>query len=232
MLILLAVCALGGLGYYVVDRHTVSNVYVEGNVHYSEEEIKDLVMEGPFGDNSLFLSLKYSNREINDIPFIDAMDVRILSPDTIKISVYEKAVAGYVKCMNTYAYFDKDGYVVESASVKMSGIPQVTGLELSYVVLGQPLPVEEEYRDVFGTILEITKLLNKYSLYADRIYFRKGNAITLYFGEAKVDLGNETDRLEDKIMCLPSILPSLEGKSGTLLMESYREKGNYIFKPE
>jgi cell division protein FtsQ len=223
---------LGGLGWYVIDSHTVQTVYVEGNVHYTQEEIEALVMDGMFGHNSLYLAMKYKNRSVENIPFLDAMDVTVLAPDTIKITVYEKALAGYVKYMNTYVYFDKDGYVVESSSIRTAGIPQVTGLSFDYVVLGQPLPVKEEYKDVFGTILELTKLLNKYELSADRIYFHSDSEITLYFGDAKVALGSETDRLEDKIMCLPNMLPNLQGLSGTLQMETYNDKGEYTFKPD
>jgi cell division protein FtsQ len=189
-------------------------------------------MDGVFGHNSLYLAMKYKNRSVENIPFLDAMDVTVLAPDTIKITVYEKALAGYVKYMNTYVYFDKDGYVVESSSIRTAGIPQVTGLSFDYVVLGQPLPVKEEYKDVFGTILELTKLLNKYELSADRIYFHSDSEITLYFGDAKVALGSETDKLEDKIMCLPNMLPNLQGLSGTLQMETYNDKGEYTFKPE
>lgn len=223
---------VGMVGWYVWDTHTVQTVYVEGNVHYTAEEIKELVMEGPMGNNSLYLSMKYKSRGIKDVPFLDAMDVDILTPDTIKITVYEKALAGYVKYMNTYVYFDKDGYVVESSTIRTAGIPQVTGLTFDYIVLGQPLPVAEEYQDVFGTILEMTKLLNKYKLSADRIYFHTDTKITLYFGEVKVALGEETQWLEDKIMRLPEMLPQLEGRKGTLQMEAYNEKGEYTFNPE
>lgn len=227
--VLLICCTVG---WYVWDTHTVRTVYVEGNVHYTEEEIKALVMDGVFGDNSLYLSMKYKNRGIEDVPFLDAMDVNILAPDTIKITVYEKALAGYVKYMDTYVYFDKDGYVVESSAIRTAGIPQVTGLDFDYIVLGQPLPVPEEYEDVFGTILDLTKLLNKYELSADRIYFHSDSKTTLYFGEVKVALGDETDRLEDKLMRLPKMLQGLGGRKGTLQMESYNEKGVYTFNPE
>lgn len=223
---------VGMVGWYVWDTHTVQTVYVEGNVHYTAEEIKELVMEGPMGNNSLYLSMKYKSRGIKDVPFLDAMDVDILTPDTIKITVYEKALAGYVKYMNTYVYFDKDGYVVESSTIRTAGIPQVTGLTYDYIVLGQPLPVAEEYQDVFGTILEMTKLLNKYELSADRIYFHTDTRITLYFGDVKVALGEETQWLEDKIMRLPEMLPQLAGRKGTLQMEAYNEKGEYTFNPE
>lgn len=232
LVVVAVLAALGGLGWYVWDSHTVRTVYVEGNVHYTQDEIINLVMDGALGKNSLYLSMKYKNREMEDIPFLDAMDVKVLAPDTIKITVYEKALAGYVKYMDTYVYFDKDGYVVESSSVRTEGIPQVTGLEFDYIVLGQPLPVKEEHEEIFGTVLNLTNLLNKYELSADRIYFHSNSQITLYFGEAKVALGVETDRLEDKLMRLPKMLPGLEGKSGILQMETYSDNGDYTFKPD
>ena len=83
-----------GAGYYIRSTYTVRTVYVEGNVHYTEDEIKEIVMDGLLGDNSLYLSLKYRNKGIEGIPFVDVMDVSVLAPDTIKITVYEKMLTG------------------------------------------------------------------------------------------------------------------------------------------
>ncbi len=229
VIVLLAVIA--GVGVYLKTTYTVKNVYVEGNVHYTEDEIKEIVMNGLLGDNSLYLSLKYRNKGVEGIPFVDVMDVSVLAPDTIKITVYEKALTGYVKYLDTYMYFDKDGYVVESSSVKTAGVPQITGLEFDYIILGEQLPVEDT--EVFNSILDITKLLQKYELDSDKIYINKSEEITLYFGTVKVALGNDRESLEDKLMLLPGFLPTLEGKSGTLQMQTYDESGGkYVFKPE
>lgn len=226
----LAVILLGG-GYYIKTTYTVSTVYVEGNVHYTEDEIKDIVMSGFLGDNSLYLSLKYRNKGIEGVPFVDTMDVKVLAPDTIKISVYEKVLTGYVRFMDTYMYFDKDGYVVESSSIRTAGVPQVTGLKFDHVVIGQALPVED--KDIFNKILNVTKLLNKYELKADKLYFNRAGEVTVYFGEVKVALGSESLAMEDKLMLLPELLPSLEGKKGTLQMNTQSEgDGRYTFKPE
>ena len=124
MIIGILLLALGGGAVALHSVYTVRTVYVEGNVHYTEDEIMEIVMSGPLGDNSLYLSLKYRDRGIQDIPFVDVMNVSILAPDTIKITVYEKALAGYVKYLDTYMYFDKDGYVVESSGIRTQGIPQ------------------------------------------------------------------------------------------------------------
>lgn len=232
LLVLIALAAVVlGVGYYIMTTYTVRQVYVEGNVHYTEEEIKEIVMDGAFGNNSLYLSLKYRNRGVDGVPFVDTMDVEVLAPDTIKIIVYEKVLTGYVKFMDTYMYFDKDGFVVESSGVRTAGVPQIMGLDFGYMVVGQELPVED--RGIFNNILNITSLLNKYELNADRLYFNENGSITAYFGDIQVALGNDMNTLGDKLMLLPELLPSLEGKSGTLQMETYSENGgSYMFKPE
>lgn len=216
----LLLLALTGAGYYLLKHYEITTVYVEGNVHYSQEEIEDMVMQGRLGSNSLYLTLKYRNRGVEDVPFVETMDVDILSADAIKITVYEKALAGYVEYLGRYLYFDKDGIVVESSDKRTAGIPQVTGLTFGYVVMYERLPVENE--KVFEDILDITQLLNKYGIQADRIYFDKSYHKTLYFEEAKVSLGSN-ENIDEKIMELKSILPNLEGKKGTLRMDNYSE---------
>ena len=39
-------------GYiYIVENYTVTTVYVEGNLHYTNEEIMEMVMDGRYGNN-------------------------------------------------------------------------------------------------------------------------------------------------------------------------------------
>lgn len=219
--ILLVLLVLLFAGYeYIIRNYTVTTVYVEGNIHYTNEEIMDMVMGGRYGHNSLFLSMKYRDKGVENIPFIETMDVTIQSRDTIRITVYEKALAGYVSYLGLYVYFDKDGIVVETSQDPTPGIPQVTGLQFDHVVLHEKLPVENE--DIFNEILNLTHLLAKYSLTVDKIFFDSDYEVTLVFGEARVALGDSTN-LEEKIMKLQYILPSLEGKKGVLNMREYTE---------
>ena len=162
--ILVSVClvllALFIGGYiYIVQNYTITTVYVEGNIHYTNEEIMEMVMGGRYGHNSLFLSLKYRDKGIDNIPFIQTMDVSIEAKDTVRIMVYEKALAGYVSYLGRYVYFDKDGIVVETSQEKTAGIPQVTGLSFNHVILHEPLPVEKP--EVFDEILNISQQLSK-----------------------------------------------------------------------
>lgn len=205
---------------YILNNYTITTVYVDGNVHYTNEEIMEMVMGGRYGNNSLFLSLKYRDKGIEGIPFIQTMDVAIEAKDTIRITVYEKALAGYVSYLGRYVYFDKDGIVVETSEEETKGIPQVTGLTFNHVILHEPLPVENE--EVFNEVLNITQQLSKYSLMVDKIYFDTDYHVTLLFGNVKISLGT-SDNIDEKIMKLQYILPELEGKSGTLDMTEYNE---------
>ena len=220
LIFLMLVATILGVGFYLLSHYNITTVYVEGNLHYSTEEIQNMVMEGPLGNNSLYLSFKYKDKGVEDIPFVDVMDVDILAPDTIKITVYEKSLAGYVEFMDTYMYFDKDGYVTESSNVKTIGVPQITGLSFDYVVLGERLPVKDE--TLFESIMSITKLLGKYELLVEKIHYKSNSEITLIFDNIKVALGSN-DKLEEKIMDLPVFLQDLQGKSGTLRLENYSE---------
>lgn len=231
ILVMLAVVALllGGLYYFLLTR-TVKTVYVEGNVHYTKEEIEAMVMTGPMGNNSLYLSLAYADKEIKDIPFIASLKVEVLNPDTIKIKVFEKTLAGYVSYLDRYLYFDNDGIVVEISNIKTEGVPEITGLDFEYAVLGEPLPVAD--KDIFYKILSMTKTLTKYELSSERIYFGSMDNMVLYFGDIKVEFGGE-DLLDEKIMVLQSLIPKLAGQRGTLNLQNYDENTQTIpFMPE
>lgn len=222
LVILLIIAVILGLFYYFISTYSIKTVYVEGNVHYTQEEIKEIVMDGPLSNNSLYLSMKYRNKGVENIPFVDVMDVTVLAPDTIKIVVYEKALAGYIEFMDSYMYFDRDGYMVETSTIKTLGVPQIAGLSFEHVSLGERIPIENE--SVFESIMSITNLLDKYELVVDKIFFHTDKDITLYFDEVRVDLG-EGVNLEEKIMVLPTFLTELVGKKGTLHMEDYTEDG-------
>ena len=203
---------------YIADNYTITNIYVTGNTHYTNDEIIDMVITDRLSNNSLYLSMKYRNKSIEGVPFIEKMDVDIVSPDTVRINVYEKAVAGYIAYLGRYMYFDRDGIVVESSLEPSDTAPQVMGLSFDYCIMHEKLPIENQ--DVFEEILDITQLLSKYQLGADRIFFDSEYNVYLYFDEIEVSLGKE-DFIDEKIIQLQYILPELSGKKGILEMKDF-----------
>lgn len=202
----------------ILTGYRVTNVEVVGNSHYTEQEIKDMVLKGNIFDNSLLLNIKYRNKSIEDIPFVEKMDVEVKSNDTIRIMVYEKKLAGCISYLGNYMYFDREGIVVESSPQITEGVPEITGLRFNHVLLYEQLPVERS--EIFQEILELTQLLDKYEIIADKIYFDADNNVTLYFGDARVLIGTKS-HIDEKIMQLSVIVPSIQGKAGVLDMREY-----------
>jgi cell division protein FtsQ len=226
VLFLLIVAAMA----FILLHYRVTEVEVIGNKHYTEEEIRDMVLNGNITDNSLLLSVKYRNKSIGDIPFIESMDVEVLGADSIRIMVYEKTLAGCVSYLGNYMYFDREGIVVESASEMTEGVPEIAGLHFEYVRLYEQLPVEQE--DVFQEILDLTQLLNKYEISADKIYFDTDMNVTLYFGQARVLIGSAS-RIDEKIMQLSAMISAIQGKSGVLDMSDFNESTKSLtFEPD
>ena len=226
--ILLAIILLLTLGiYYFLQKFTIRNITVDGNTHYTKEEVIDMVMKSPENRISLVLSMKYHNRPITNIAFIQSIEVNVVSADTVHIQVYEKALAGYIEYLGQYMYFDKDGIVVEASSRVAAGIPEITGLKFNSVVLHNALPVGAS--GVFAEVLEITNLLGKYELKVEKIHFNKDLQITLYMDKVRVSIG-EADKLSEKMMKLRDITPHLKGLSGTLHLENYSSSSDtFIF---
>ena len=202
----------------ILVGYRVTNVEVVGNSHYTEQEITDMVLKGNVFDNSLLLNIKYRNKSIEDIPFVEKMDVEVKSNDTIRIMVYEKKLAGCISYLGNYMYFDREGIVVESSPQITEGVPEITGLRFNHVLLYEQLPVERS--EIFQEILELTQLLDKYEIIADKIYFDTDNNVTLYFGDARVLIGSK-NHIDEKIMQLSVIVPSIQGKAGVLDMREY-----------
>lgn len=199
------------------------DVTVTGNYHYTDEQIKAMVLDGRFGHNAIVLFFKYKNKSITNIPFVETMEVKMESSKSISITVYEKAIAGYVEYLDQFMYFDKDGIVVESSSIRQKDIPCIAGLSFDHVVLYERLPIADE--KVFKNIMSLTQLLNKYNITTDKIYFDSDEKVTLYFDNAKVQMGS-LDEIDEKMIKLQGIIPKLEGLKGTLYMENYGENSD------
>ena len=224
-LVALVMLLITGGVIWFMNAFRITSVMVEGNIHYSTDQITEMVMNSDFSNNSVFLSMQYHNKSITDVPFVERIDVSVVDRQTVKITVYEKALAGYVQYLGSYMYFDKDGIVVESSNVLTPGIPEVSGLKFNHVVLHEALPVENDA--IFQEILNITNLLNKHGLSATKIQFDSLYDVSLHFGKVRVIMGEDAD-MDQIIMHLTGILPHLEGKSGVLHMENFSEANKDI----
>lgn len=218
LLILILLIATGV--FIVMNVFTVENVVVEGNELYSSTQIENMVLNDEYSWNSLYVDLKYRFVDIGEVPFVDTMEVSLDNPHTVHIKVYEKGMLGYlyINSIGQNAYFDKDGFVVETSTEVIDGVPKITGISCEEVVLYEKLQLENS--DILRDLLNLTQTLKKYNLLPDEIQYDSNMEPVLYYGTIQVKIGSE-DNLSQKVVRLSIILPQLDGLSGTLHLETW-----------
>jgi cell division protein FtsQ len=229
-LIILAVIIVLCLGayIYILKNYSLTKIQVTGNIHYTSDEIIDIVTKGKKTDNTLAFYYDYKWNPVENVTFIDKFKIEVIGKHTITITVYEKSMAGCVLYMDQYVYFDNDGTVLETSPEKLLDVPCIDGLNFSSIVIGEKLPVDN--KSLFQQILTMTQLIDKNELIIDEIRFNSNEEIYLYKDDIKIEMGDGTN-LEDKLMNLDSILNKLQGKKGTLDLKDYTAaNGNAIFK--
>lgn len=218
---LIAACAAVYFGFRT-DKIT----YV-GNSHYSNEEMTNRIF-GNDTPNTVLYTL-FGNKK-KTIPFIQKYDVEIQWPRGMYITVYEKAVIGYIRYMGSNMYFDKDGIVVESSTETFEKVPEIIGLKFNSIVLDSKLEVGDD--EVFRHILDLTQSFDKYNLDVSKVYFDSSDNVILYIDEVKVYLG-KSDDYTDKLFELKQMKTKFAGLKGSLYMQDYtKDSSSIIFKKD
>ena len=101
--IICLVAALVVAGYFLFR---VNNISYEGNRHYSDEEMNNYIF-GTDTPNAVVYNI--FGKKNKQIPFIQKYEVETIWPDKMNVTIYEKAVVGYINYMGCNMYFDKDG---------------------------------------------------------------------------------------------------------------------------
>ena len=217
--------------FVIVSCYTVENVVVEGNELYEESVIESTVLNDDYSWNSLYVYLKYKFTKINNVPFIDTMEVTLTDRHTLHIKVYEKGMMGYlyIESMDANAYFDKDGFVVEISDRVVEDVPKIEGLSCEEVELLATLPIDA---DTLSDILSLTQALKREDMVPDSIRYGESGSPILVYDSIRIQIGS-LDNLTEKVKHLVSIWPSLEGQAGTLYLDNYSEESpNIVFSKD
>jgi cell division protein FtsQ len=199
---------------------SLKTVIVEGNSHYTNEELEKKVITKKTDRNTFLLYLRYKYGKADSIPFVQQINIEMVDRNTAKIHVYEKIVTGCIEFMGEYMYFDKDGIVVESSDEKLPGVPLITGLKFNRIILYEKLEVQK--KSLFTTILNLTQLIKKFELSIDKIQFDDSLEVILYSGDNKILLGKR-EAYDEQLAELKNILPKAEGKKLLFDMKDFKE---------
>ena len=198
--------------YYKVD-----SVQVRGTTHYSDEEVKKMVLRGPLASNSVLAPMIYSTTDTDDVAFVDAFKVTQINRNTICISVKEKKPVGCIHYLDSYVFFDRNGIFVEVSKTRDESVPYFDGIQVNSVVMDEKLDIKGD--SVLNTAVALSTIFQKNEMIPDHIQFDSSYSISLIYGDITVQLGKDED-LEEKMNRVIAILPKLTGKKGILHMES------------
>lgn len=194
----------------------VKTVEVMGSDHYSEDELKEKILKSPLTSNSILAPLFYAKDAEESFPYIDSFNVRRSGRNKLIISIKEKNVVGCIPYLDSYVYFDRNGYFVEGSKKRDTRVAFFDGIQVSKVIMKEKLPIKET---VMNTAIALSTIFAKNDMVPDHIMFDDNYEISLLYDDITVKLGKD-QYLEDKMTRAIAILPQLSGQKGILHMEN------------
>ena len=173
----------------------VKTVEVMGSEHYSEDELKEAILKGPLTSNTIFAPRFYSKNAAEKFPYIENFSVKRSDRHKLIISVKEKSVVGCIPYLDSYIYFDNNGYFVEGSKIRDTKVAFFDGIQPSKIVMKEKLPIKGA---VLNTAVALSTIFAKNDKVPDHISFDDNYEISLMYGDVTVQLGKD-EYLEDKM---------------------------------
>ena len=221
---LIVVLLLAGVIFFFT-YYQVDEVQVMGSSHYSEKQIKKMVLRGPMASNSVLAPLIYTKKNTKDVPFVEGYTVTRLNRHTICVSVKEKDIVGCIPYLDSYIYFDRNGTFIESSTERNEKIPFFDGIKVKHVIYNEELPIKDKM--VMNTAVALSTIFQKNDKIPDHIEFSDDGQISLLYGDITVKLGKD-EYLEDKMTRVLAILPLISDKKGILHAENVNDNSKMI----
>lgn len=194
-------------------------ITIEGLTYYSDEEFLNMISGENARKNTLLFRAEQFRNGQKQVPYVERYDISADGKNEIHIRVYEKILTGCVKVMGQYMYFDKDGYVTDTATEQLPGVPLIKGLEFDRIVLHDKLRIQKD--ELYDIILNITKLVREYEIPAQCIVFNGKGEVELEVGTISVSLGRRS-AYDLPVQKLADILPSVTERNLQIDLSGYQ----------
>ena len=197
----------------------IHHVEVSGNEQFTAEQIQKDLMDSRLTHNTLYLGWKYRNAQAqNEVPYLDSVQVKILSPSSVRINVTEKPLVGTIQYSSQYACFDDEGIVLKLLDSQPEDMPLVTGIMMDSPELYQKLAMDNTA--LRKNMLDLCGILSDSELDVKTVNFDDNLNITLYIGNIEAELG-QAEYLSEKIANLVSLYEKVKNQKGTLNMTAF-----------
>ena len=225
----LSVLALIAGAMVFFTTYEVKSVEIHGNTKYSDDEVKDMVLTGAFANNTVLAPFFCSEKGVEGQYLVDSWTVTQLSKDSLAINFNEKKPVGCISYLDSYIYFDRNGIFVDASMNKEEQIPYFNGIQVGKVVENEKLPIKG--KTVLSAAVTLATIFQKDEALPEYVTFDEKGQVSLVYDKVTVSLGRN-EYIEDKMARAQAILPLIEGKEGTLHLESITETAKQVtFEP-
>ena len=202
----------------------VQKIEVEGNVNVKASEITEVIKKDKGSFNSIYVLAKYHSVKEDKLPkSLKSMKVGLKNPWTLKITVEEKPILGYLAKDGMYTYFDEGGMVLKKTDTKSDDVPYVKGVKGADTELYHKIKGLDDKK--LSALDEIAGMSRKNKKMPDEIVFNKEGTNARY-GKIWVKLGEYVTK--EKTAQIFPILEKLEDQEGSLHLEYFKDEKDVV----
>lgn len=197
----------------------ITEIEVLGNKTVSTEEIVSL-SQIKLQEN-IFKNIKATIKEnIKGNAYIENVIVKRVLPNKMQITVQEREVKFMVKVLDSFAYINSQGYILEVTS-QTKEVPIIEGMSTleEKMIAGTRLNNEDLNRLEFALNIVSSCEENEISRFITSINVKDTNEYTMYMAEkAKTIHLGDNSNLSTKILYVKAILEAEEGNEGDIFV--------------
>lgn len=190
----------------------ITNIQVEGNSHYSDEEIIRAI-DIEEGDNLFFFDrFAALSRVFAKLPYIEEVSVERSLPNKVIITVTESQALAYLVLGDEMWTIDHSCKVLGKATEEeLSGLIAVEGVNPGTLLIGEQLQTKDGDAELVDYLAQVLDQMEGRGLYTqvNSIDFSDKNNVTFNYGEKyTVKLGGSS-KTEYKFGMLVSVMSQL-----------------------
>lgn len=186
----------------------IKDIYIEGIDNITREEV---ITTLGLNENTNLLAFNTFNakNKLKKNNYVDKITIKKILPSSIKISITEKEIYGYIPYINNFLYIAKDGEVIDVQTNYTKKLPIITGLNFDFFVMGEKLKVDNQEK--FNVVVNFTNIFHQKDILEEIVKIDVTDIfdIHLHIGNIDVIMGDSSD-LNIKINTLIEILKSID----------------------
>ena len=197
---------IGLIFVYIILFHTpifrIRNVEIQGNTQIDSAEILNCIGET---ENKNIFRAKTSamKKAILKLPYVRSVDIdRVVLKSKLTVTVEECEEAACLSGGAGFIIIDREAKVLAESVEKPAGIPEVIGLSVTNIALGEKLKIGESDAERFDILLMCLKEMSKHEIL---------NGVT---NISVADIGNITFNYENRLDAICGSNVDLQKKIG------------------